>query len=34
MTDEERVLSCQREIEDFEVLSGSMKKKEECFLHG
>lgn len=34
MTDEERVLSANVRSEDFEVLSGSMKKKEECFLHG
>ena len=34
MTDEERVLSCQRRSEDFGVWSGSMKKKEDCFLHG
>ena len=34
MPEEERYYPANVRFKDFEVLSGNMKKKEECFLHG
>ena len=34
MTDEERVLSCQREIRRLRSVVREYEEKEECFLHG